>query len=123
MPKRRTLPGHAIADVEDMVGLSRKTIYRYVQAGLVPRPSAGGRSTRYTDEQVERIARVRDLTAQHRSFDVVRSVLESEAPSALAVRGGETWRVIALRPGLAVCVASSAAPATVELARRMVALS
>jgi prophage regulatory protein len=41
------------SDVEQLTGLSRSTIYRFIQAGTFPRPiSIGGRSVRWRSSDV-----------------------------------------------------------------------
>lgn len=70
-----------ISDVARRTGVTRRTIRYYVEIGLLPPPSGGGRAAVYGEEHVERLALIKDLQAMRLSLDEIREYLAKGAPA------------------------------------------
>ncbi len=84
-----TDPGHPIADLASLAGVTPRTIRYYVSVGLLPAPDQAGRAARYTVGHLQRLRLIRRLQDQHLPLAAIRSQLASltdtEVTAALAV--------------------------------------
>ena len=55
---------HAIGELADLGGVSRRTVRYYVQEGLLPAPLGVGRGRHYGAEHLEQLLKVKALQEQ-----------------------------------------------------------
>ena len=67
-----------IHEVMEATGFSRRTIYYYIQLGLLPPPKGKGKRFEYSEEHVERLKRIRKLQASRYSLKEIKWILENE---------------------------------------------
>lgn len=59
-------------------GSNRRTIYYYIQMGLLPAPSGKGRKFEYTEEHLQRLWRIQRLQAQRYKLKEIKAILDAE---------------------------------------------
>lgn len=107
---------HAIGELAELAGVSRRTVRYYVQEGLLPAPLGVGRGRHYGPEHLTRLLEVKALQERGRTLDEIRRALAG--PNRLAETaqiGGQpvppvpvrsVWRRITLAPGVELHVAA-----------------
>ncbi len=68
-----------IHELIEKSGQSRRTIYYYIQLGLLPSPKGKGRVFEYSTEHLERLKRIAELQAQRFSLKEIKHILDREA--------------------------------------------
>ncbi|HEX2570139.1 MAG TPA: MerR family transcriptional regulator [Polyangia bacterium] len=138
MTKPLNLPGLKMEDVTARTGTSKRRIYGWIRAGLLPAPASSGRGVRYDEAYVERIMTIARLRYEGLSVAEVRRRLENpparqEEPAppipmpeaapagatpAAAPDGlpSERWERIVLLPGLEVSYRTDGGPVLHRLA-------
>jgi DNA-binding transcriptional MerR regulator len=124
MTKPKNLPGLTMDQLAAKTGMSRRTIYGWVRAGLLPRPASSGRGVRYDDAFVERTTTIQRLRREGLGFDQIRRRLEAppaqpEEPALSAVPVGlptEHWERLTLLPGLELLYRADGGPVLHRLA-------
>ena len=61
----------------ELTGVSPRTVYFYVQQGLLPPPTGAGRAARYSDVHRDRLRLIRQLQDQHLPLAEIRKQIES----------------------------------------------
>ena len=108
MSRRKKLPGLTMQEMVAKTGTSKRKIYEWIRAGLLPPPTSSGRGVRYDDAFVERVMTIVRLRHEGLYCDQIRHHLESAppepseaAPSELPVApSSERWERLMLLPGL-----------------------
>ena len=77
---------YTIGELEELAGVPRRTIYFYVQQGLLPPPRGAGLAARYDEGHLSRLQAIPRLRAQGRRLDEIRSLFEAGTPEPLARR-------------------------------------
>jgi MerR family transcriptional regulator/heat shock protein HspR len=83
-PKKRTT-AHAVYVISvaaELAGLHPQTLRIYERKGLVDPARTGGGSRRYSDDDIEQLRRIQDLTNEGLNLAGVQKVLELEAEMA-----------------------------------------
>lgn len=113
----------SIEDLASLGGVSRRTIRYYVQLGLLPAPDGAGRGSRYTQEHLDRLIRVRTWQEQGVSLADIESMLAghdpASEPDSEAGQAPQLWRRYWITDGVELHVRSDA-PASRALIDRMV---
>jgi MerR family transcriptional regulator/heat shock protein HspR len=78
-PLRNTGPVYVISVAAELAGVHPQTLRIYERKGLVDPARTGGGSRRYSDEDIDRLRRIQDLTAEGLNLAGVKMVLELEA--------------------------------------------
>ena len=98
---------HAIGELADLGGVSRRTVRYYVQEGLLPAPLGVGRGRHYGPEHLERLLKVKALQGQGRTLDEIRrelvpaSLRPADVASARVLELPRTaWRRLVVAPGV-----------------------
>ncbi len=73
-----------IDDLCRLAGLSRRTVRFYIQKGLLDKPFGEKKGAWYSQEHLERLARIRQLSATGLSLDAVARELDGGAMDALS---------------------------------------
>jgi MerR family transcriptional regulator/heat shock protein HspR len=76
---RRSNPVYVISVAAELAGVHPQTLRIYERKGLVDPARTGGGSRRYSDDDIERLRRIQDLTAGGLNLAGVKMVLELEA--------------------------------------------
>ena len=79
----------------DDTGVSPRTVYFYVQQGLLPPAEGAGRGARYTDVHRDRLRLIKQLQDQHLPLAEIRKQLESLSDRDLSrlASGGDARRL------------------------------
>jgi DNA-binding transcriptional MerR regulator len=77
---------YGISDLTRVTGTSVDTIRYYQTLGLLPAPRHEGRNAVYDDTHVERLERIRELSARGLSLKAIRTALDAGAGTASDVR-------------------------------------
>lgn len=104
---------HAIGDLADLAGVSRRTVRYYVQEGLLPAPLGVGRGRHYGDQHLEHLLKVKALQEQGRTLDEIRRELSGPPRSKARTRSDaepelarEAWRRVVVAPGVELHVSA-----------------
>src|SRR5262245_6643969 len=84
---RGHMPGesrHAIGELAELAGVSRRTIRYYVQEGLLPAPLGVGRGRHYGDQHLDQLLKVKALQEKGRTLDEIRRELSGGHPRSTA---------------------------------------
>lgn len=108
----RDTPTHtlSIGELAERADVSRRTIRFYVQRGLIAPPEGGGRGAHYTPEHLERLLAVKRLQEVGIPLEVILQRLgppeaaSAPPPPPSPHPGPETWRRVALAPGVELLV-------------------
>jgi len=60
----------------DLTGVSARTVYFYIQQGLLPPPESAGRGARYTEVHRDRLRLIKQLQDQHLPLAEIRKQIE-----------------------------------------------
>ena len=113
---------YSIAEVQDLTGLTGRTVRYYVSQGLISPAHGRGPSATYDRGHILRLKAIQKLKADHLPLDEIKrrlseltdrqiaSTFESEIRSA-----GETWRRIELHPDIELHVRNRPMPEGHEL--------
>lgn len=99
---------HAIGELADLGGVSRRTVRYYVQEGLLPAPLGVGRGRHYGPAHLERLLQVKALQEQGRTLDEIRRELVPASPRVARARAAAgvpelprtAWRRLEVAPGV-----------------------
>ncbi len=81
---------YTLEELTGLCGLTRRTIRYYIQIGLVARPLGERKAAYYSEAHLERLLRVKRLTAEGFSLERVRALLLApEAVPAPAPQPGQ----------------------------------
>jgi len=69
---------YSIEELAQVTGVTRRTVYFYVQRGLIPRPLGVGRGKHYTDEHVESLLRIQALKREGLGLDQIVADMRGE---------------------------------------------
>ena len=69
---------YGIEELARLTGLTRRTIRYYIQIGLLPGPHGEKRGARYDASHLERLLKIRRLTAEHVPLEEIASELEGD---------------------------------------------
>lgn len=127
MTKRLDLQGLTMHELTARTGTSKRKIYGWIQAGLLPAPTRNGRGARYDDTFVERVMTIVRLRREHVSVDEIRRRLADspakpvEAAPLLPVVAAvglpaEQWERLVLLPGLELSYRTDGGPGLRRLA-------
>src|SRR5687768_1031404 len=72
-------PVYVISVAAELAGVHPQTLRIYERKGLVDPARTGGGSRRYSDDDIDRLRRIQDLTAEGLNLAGVKMVLELEA--------------------------------------------
>jgi DNA-binding transcriptional MerR regulator len=72
MPRTPPLDIHALVK---RTGIDARTIRRYIERDLLPRPDYAGRNTRYTHEHLVRLLAIKKLYETHARLSVIKAEL------------------------------------------------
>jgi len=104
----------SVGELADKGQVSRRTVRFYVQRGLLPPPHGGGRGSYYDEGHLARLIAIRQLQEAGVPLDEVALRLDG-ALQALPLRTeraepspSETWRRLAIAPGLELMVRDGA---------------
>ena len=105
---------HAIGELADLGGVSRRTVRYYVQEGLLSAPLGVGRGRHYGPEHLEQLLKVKALQEQGRTLDEIRRELRPSSPPAArrATAGDDpdlprtAWRRLVVAPGVELHIAA-----------------
>ena len=64
---------YTLDDLQNITGASQRSIRNYIQKGLLPRPTKGGRGARYTNEhrvRIEVVKRMKDVGDRQKHLDL-----------------------------------------------------
>jgi DNA-binding transcriptional MerR regulator len=123
--------GWKLVELAAQAGVSIRTVRYYVQRGLLSAPAFRGPDTVYGEEHLLRLQAIRRLQALHWPLDAIQvelsrrdaadlEQLASHGPaSQVSPATAASWRRITLAEGLELHLSETAAPAVVELARRL----
>jgi len=75
---RHTRAVYVISVAAELAGVHPQTLRIYERRGLVDPARTGGGSRRYSDEDIERLRRIQDLTAAGLNLEGVKRVMELE---------------------------------------------
>ena len=67
---------YALTDLAKLAGVSTRTVRYYIAQGLLPSPTQAGPNSRYSDEHLERLRKIRRLQAAHLPLAEIRRLLE-----------------------------------------------
>ena len=82
MMEPRTRAVYVISVAAELAGLHPQTLRIYERKGLVDPARTGGGSRRYSDEDIEQLRRIQELTTEGLNLAGVQKVLELEAELA-----------------------------------------
>ena len=82
MDDRRSRAVYVISVAAELAGVHPQTLRIYERKGLVDPARTDGGSRRYSDQDIERLRRIQDLTAAGLNLEGVRRVMELEAELA-----------------------------------------
>jgi MerR family transcriptional regulator/heat shock protein HspR len=92
MPNRADRAVYVISVAAELAGLHPQTLRIYERKGLVDPARTGGGSRRYSDEDIEQLRRIQQLTSEGLNLAGVQKVLELEAELADARRALQAAR-------------------------------
>ncbi len=78
MPRDTTRAVYVISVAADQAGMHPQTLRIYERKGLLEPARTQGGSRRYSDEDIEMLQRIQDLTAEGHNLEGVRRILELE---------------------------------------------
>src|SRR3954452_23136310 len=78
----RTRAVYVISVAAELAGVHPQTLRIYERKGLVDPARTGGGSRRYSEEDIERLRRIQDLTTEGLNLAGVKRVIELEAELA-----------------------------------------
>lgn len=111
-----TEPRFTLAELVEATGLSERTIRYYIEQGIVMRAKGRGRSSYYTPEHLERLARVADLRERGLSLAEIKEAVAPSVPQP--EEPGEVWERRLLHPTLEIMVREDAPEEVRLLVRR-----
>src|SRR4051794_13250417 len=79
MAARRSTAVYVISVAAELAGVHPQTLRIYERKGLVDPARTGGGSRRYSDDDIDRLRRIQDLTNEGLNLAGVKRVLELEA--------------------------------------------
>ncbi len=110
----------ALDELEQLTGLSRRTIRYYIELGLLPRPIGETRAAFYTWKHLQQLLEIRRLTEEGLSLERVRQRLAN--PGTLAamtpVPSIDVRSHLILGPGVEIVIEPGAAQLSPEQLRR-----
>ena len=86
MASRKTSAVYVISVAAELAGVHPQTLRIYERKGLVDPARTGGGSRRYSDDDIDRLKRIQDLTAEGLNLAGVKRVLELEAENRRLAR-------------------------------------
>ncbi len=92
MPKQGDRAVYVISVAAELAGLHPQTLRIYERKGLVDPARTGGGSRRYSDEDIDQLRRIQELTNDGLNLAGVQRVLELEAELARARRELDSLR-------------------------------
>ncbi|HEX2571718.1 MAG TPA: MerR family transcriptional regulator [Polyangia bacterium] len=129
MTKPKKLPGLTIYGLTEKTAIHRRTIYRWVRVGLLPKPTSRGRGVRYDAAFIERALTIRRLRREGHTLDQIRRQLAppSSPPAAASPTStapptdptrlpSERWERLTLLPGLELSYRTDGGPVLQRLA-------
>lgn len=116
-----------IDDLCRLTGLTRRTVRFYIQKGLLEKPNGEKKGAWYSQEHLERLARIRQLSASGLSLDAVARQLDDSVDaggnSLAAMPGTVTVKShITVARGLEVVVCPDLAQMRPEQLRKFIRL-
>ena len=67
---------YTLTDLAKLAGVSTRAVRYYIAQGLLPSPTQAGPNSRYSDEHLERLRKIRRLQAAHLPLAEIRHLLE-----------------------------------------------
>jgi MerR family transcriptional regulator, heat shock protein HspR len=77
--RKTTNPVYVISVAAELAGVHPQTLRIYERKGLVDPARTGGGSRRYSEEDIDRLRRIQDLTSEGLNLAGVKMVLQLEA--------------------------------------------
>jgi DNA-binding transcriptional MerR regulator len=71
------MSSYTIGELEELASVPRRTIYFYVQQGILPPPRGAGLAARYEEVHLARLRAIPHLRAQGRRLDEIRAFFEA----------------------------------------------
>ena len=105
-----------MSELVEASGISDRTIRYYIEQGLLQHAHGRGRSSYYTTEHLERLARITDLRDRGLSLAEILESLQTPESTADAV--SETWERYMMHPALELHVRSGASEDVLLLVQR-----
>ena len=72
-----------IHELIEKTGVPRRTIYYYIQIGLLPPPRGRGKTYEYTEEHLERLLLIKKLQKMRYSLKEIKKLFETYPPEAI----------------------------------------
>ena len=72
-----------IHELIEKTGVPRRTIYYYIQIGLLPPPRGKGKTYEYTEEHLERLLLIKRLQKMRYSLKEIKRLFETYPPDAI----------------------------------------
>ena len=116
MDTRSNAPRFSMSELVEASGLSDRTIRYYIEEGLLQHAQGRGRSSYYTSEHLERLARIAGLRERGLSLAEIRESVR--APVANMEMVTESWDRFLLHPAIEIHVRSGAPDDVLMLVRR-----
>lgn len=101
-----------IGQLAELTGVSRRTIRFYVQSGLLPSPSGGGRGHYYDGEHLKILQQICSLKENRHSLDEIAAILNGQQPIEQALSSPTTWTRIEITPGVEIHIQGGLYPVT-----------
>jgi DNA-binding transcriptional MerR regulator len=112
----------SIAEVEDLTGLTARTVRFYITEGIIPPAHGRGPSAKYDRNQVMRLRLVQQFKSERLPLGEIKNQLndltDRQVASILNADAepiGESWRRIPLHPDIELHVRSKSMPEGSEL--------
>ena len=84
----------SIRDLENRTAFSRRTIRYYVERGLIDHPHGKGRGAYYTQEHLERLLMIKDMTGRGMTYAAVKYSLDKLSDSGFEAAAVEEPAVL-----------------------------
>jgi DNA-binding transcriptional MerR regulator len=81
---------YTLTDLAKLAGVSTRTVRYYIAQGLLPSPTQAGSNSRYSDEHLERLRKIRRLQAAHLPLAEIRRLLEQLSTEEVAALSDAT---------------------------------
>lgn len=104
--ERQTAPRFSMEELVDASGISDRTIRYYIEQGLLQHARGRGRSSYYTTEHLERLARISDLRDRGLSLAEIQESLSPHQPETTVA--SEHWERRLLHPTLEISIRQDA---------------
>ncbi len=99
---RNPEPRFSIAELEEAVGVPRRTIRYYINEGIVPPAIGQGRSASYDRTHVEALTLAKELRDRNLSISEIRQIMTADQTPQPPQEPGDNWLRFELHPDLEI---------------------